>query len=406
MRFNLNNFLLALSDTLDFVEIDILTATSNHSRRVATIALRLGEFFNLTVKEKFDLCAYSILHDNGLAQEVLLEGVKSVESGERIRQLEQYVIHCEIGEENVKHFPFLSGHRNIIKFHHEAWDASGNYGVQGEDIPLLARLIALADTVDNLYHFETDRIENRKVIVEFIKDHRGTWYSEELVDAFLRISDKTSFWLDLQTPQLYNVLDRLVPDFNADVSMDQILQISRTFMTIVDSKSKFTARHSSGLAEKVEIMAGHYGFESDRLKKIIIAASLHDLGKLAISSEILDKPGRLKDNEMEIMKSHTYYTRRALEKIDGFDEITDWAANHHEKLDGSGYPFGIPGEKLCFEERLMACLDIYQALTENRPYREGMSHEKAVEILKREANSGRIDSGMVQEINHVFRGGR
>lgn len=402
MNFDLNNFLLAISDALDFVEIDILNATSNHSRRVAYISLRMGEHYGLSDIEKFDLCAYSILHDNGLSQEVLLEGIKTVETNDRLKHLEQYVIHCEIGEKNVEHFPFLSGHRNIIQYHHESWDGTGYYHLQGDQIPVLAQLIALADTVDNLFHFERPNVRNRQEIIEFVREHRGLWYSDRIVDVFLKISEKSGFWLDLQIPQLYEALDKLVPKFNMELETEQIQKISRSFMTIVDSKSKFTSRHSSGLEEKVQRMSRYYGYDEEKTRKLSIAADLHDLGKLAISGTILDKPGKLDYEEMEIMKSHVYYTRRALEKVDGFDEIVDWASNHHERLDGSGYPYGISAENLGHEERLMACLDIYQALTEDRPYRDGMSHDRAMEILYGQAQNGFLESGIVRDIDRVF----
>lgn len=149
-------------------------------------------------------------------------------------------------------------------------------------------------------------------------------------------------------------------------------------------------------------MADFYNFSSEKKQKLLIAANLHDLGKLAIPNAILDKPGRLTDEEFEIIKSHTYFTRVALEKIAGFEEITNWAANHHEKLDSNGYPFGFKGENLGFEERLMTCLDIYQALTEDRPYRAGMSHTQAIEILQRNASRNFIDKDIVSDIDNVF----
>ena len=149
-------------------------------------------------------------------------------------------------------------------------------------------------------------------------------------------------------------------------------------------------------------MCRHYRFSPEKTLEMKIAAALHDLGKLAISNAILDKPGKLDDREMETMKSHTYYTTMALRKIEGFERITRWAGNHHEKLDGSGYPFGYDHAALTFEERLMGCLDIYQALTEDRPYRDGMGHDKALSILREQAGKELIDREIVEAIDQTF----
>ena len=83
-------------------------------------------------------------------------------------------------------------------------------------------------------------------------------------------------------------------------------------------------------------------------------------------------------------------------------EIVHWASYHHEKLDGSGYPFGKKAEELDFIDRLMACCDIYQALTEDRPYKDAMSHEKSIEIMRSMAVGNKIDSQIVEDMNKVF----
>lgn len=174
------------------------------------------------------------------------------------------------------------------------------------------------------------------------------------------------------------------------------------FSKIIDNKSKFTSKHSQGLSSRVEIMADYYG--KDRLEKtqLLITADLHDIGKVTISNNLLDKKGSLTDIEFKTIQIHAYYTRICLEPIGGFEEITNWASNHHEKLDGSGYPYGLKGEQLDFNSRLMACLDIYQALTEDRPYRQGFSHIESMDILKDMSQEGLIDKDIVEDIGQVL----
>lgn len=403
MKFNLNQFLLAISDALDFVEIDILGASMHHAKRVAYISLKLADLYDFSEEEKFDLCSFSVLHDNGLCQEVLLDRVNNRLKKANHNILEQYTIHCQIGEDNIKNFPFQTNHKDIVKYHHENYDGSGVFGLKGDEIPLIAQIIALADTVDNLFHFENPTIQNRNRIIRFINKKRDILYASSLVDRFNILANNTSFWLDLQSTNLEKLLLKKLPNFDIEVSLDELVKISSVFRNIVDSNSEFTGNHSSGLSQKIYIMAKYYGYDSEKTKKLIIAANLHDLGKLAISNSILNKKGALNDDEFAIIKAHTYYTRQALEKVDGFFDITNWASNHHEKLDGSGYPYGLNAKDLDFESRLMGCLDIYQALTENRPYREGLSHEKTMCILYEQVNKGLIDAQIVNDIEKVFK---
>ena len=112
--------------------------------------------------------------------------------------------------------------------------------------------------------------------------------------------------------------------------------------------------------------------------------------------------GRLTDEEFSKMKNHAGYTYMILSEVEDFEEIRDWAALHHEKLDGSGYPFGRTAEELNEPERILACVDIYQALTEERPYKKGMSHEQACGILEDMAQKGWIDAKITGQVKECF----
>ena len=149
-------------------------------------------------------------------------------------------------------------------------------------------------------------------------------------------------------------------------------------------------------------MAKHYGYSEDKAQMLYMAAALHDIGKLFVHNDVLEKPGRLDEKEYQYIQSHAYETYRLLSKIDGFSDVCDWAAYHHEKLNGKGYPFGKTADELGHEMRLLACLDIYQALTEDRPYKAGMTHAKAVSILSELVDKGELDRDIVRDIDTVF----
>ncbi len=161
-------------------------------------------------------------------------------------------------------------------------------------------------------------------------------------------------------------------------------------------------RHSMGIAQKAIRMAKYYNYDDETTMKLYFAAAVHDIGKLVIDRDVLEKPDKLTESEHIYMQNHAYYTYDILKDIRGFEDIVSWASSHHEKLNGKGYPFGKTAEELGFNERLMACLDIYQALTEERPYKEGYEHEKVIQIMTNMANNNYIDGSIVDDINKVF----
>jgi HD-GYP domain-containing protein (c-di-GMP phosphodiesterase class II) len=146
-------------------------------------------------------------------------------------------------------------------------------------------------------------------------------------------------------------------------------------------------------------MGKYYNYESADLMGLYLAASMHDIGKLVTPAEILEKPGKLTDEEFTIIKEHVHMTWKLLKDIEGFDTICAWASGHHEKLDGTGYPFGKKAEELDFNSRLISCLDIYQAVSEDRPYHPGRNHNDTMQILHSMVDKGAIDSNIVNDLD-------
>jgi HD-GYP domain-containing protein (c-di-GMP phosphodiesterase class II) len=171
---------------------------------------------------------------------------------------------------------------------------------------------------------------------------------------------------------------------------------------IIDYKSLFTRRHSTQIANKAWLMGGYYGYNSSLRAELYLAAALHDLGKLSTPVGILEKPGQLDKNEFRIIQNHVRLTYELLKDISGFERICAWASNHHEKLDGSGYPWGKKAEEQDFNSRLMTCIDIYQAVSEERPYHPGRNHRDTMDILYGMADKGFIDGGIAKDLDTVL----
>lgn len=401
MTLNLNDLLLAVSNAIDFVEIDVLGVTSNHSKRVAYISLNIAREMGLSTEECYDIVALSILHDNGASEKVLHSSLQG-DYLNKLRSLESVREHCNIGERNVADFPFLTDVTNIIKYHHERFDGSGFFAIKGDDIPIMAQIISFADNLDIIFNLKENYDEKEEKLLQYLTEVENQLFSTEILNTFYSLNKKNKFKLNLQDEFIDNALMSNLPTLTKKLNYKDIRDITKILSKIIDCKSKFTAMHSFGLSNMVSQMANYYNKSEEETLKLIVAANLHDIGKLAIPNSILDKPGKLSKEEFDIIKTHSNYTRTCLEPLDGFKDIIEWASNHHEKLNGTGYPNGITGDKLDFNSRLMACLDIYQALTEDRPYREALSHEQSMKILYEMADENLIDFHITKDIEFVF----
>ena len=400
MKVCLNDILYAFSYAFDCVVHDLLGVTTQHSNRVAYICLLLGKGFGLNEAQLNDLVTCSLLHDNALSeyiQEEYINGIDVIKDKNRI----ELGSHCIIGENNIKDFPFNDDVSGVILYHHENSDGSGPFGKTLVDTPIYAQLIHIADIIDT--DFDLSYITEKKYedILKYLNNNRNTQFSDKCVEIFINnISYDEIF--KMQNVKIEMLLKKKLPIVYKEYSSEHIISFSNLFANIIDYKSKFTKNHSMGIANKAAIMAKYYGFNEETTTKLYFAGAVHDIGKLVVDRDILEKPDKLTDDEYIHIQNHAYYTYEILRKIKGLEDITSWASLHHEKLDGSGYPFGKKASELGFKERLMGCLDIYQALTEKRPYKDGYTHDKAISILKDMAERNLIDKHIVNDIGLVF----
>lgn len=389
MKFNFTEFVKSISFVLDLSEIDYFKINLNHSRRVAYISYIIGYNLNLDKDDMDDLFVLSLLHDNGVT-------ISAVKTHKLLYEMMPQ--HCITGENVVNKLPLKKERKDVILYHHEAYNGTGLFKKHNEEIPLLSKIIYFADKLDTTFCFEKLNIFDRKTIKLFIEDNKNKLFDPIIVDAFLECFECERMWSDLKFYNKEKIIDRIAPEIIYEKSWNEIKNLSEVFIDIIDSKSKFTSNHTRGVAKNVEKLCKYYNFSEEKINKMIIAAYLHDIGKLYIPSEILDKPDSLDEFEFHEIKQHVYFTKLVLETIPGFEDITNWAANHHEKLNGKGYPECLTGDQLDFESRIMAICDIFQALTEDRPYRKGMSIDEAYKIMKNMADNGYIDKDIMNDM--------
>ncbi|MDP4127433.1 MAG: HD domain-containing protein [Bacillota bacterium] len=349
-----------------------------HGERVAYIAMRLGRSLKFSKVDLVHLTVAGLLHDIGAL------GCFRVYNGDP-RILEK---HCLSGAILVERFPSGDILAPAIKYHHETPDPIHSaLRVPTDEVPLMARILSLADQVDLRLKRRVPNHQERDEILKWITAETGRLFYPEVAAAFAQIAKKEAFWLDIEQPDLLQIaLGLLCGQWQLPSTRELELgftdDLAATFADLIDQKSKFTARHSRSVAETAERLAKGLGWKEDQLHEVYVAGLLHDLGKLSIPKKILDKPGSLDPAEVEIIRTHTYYTHRLLIEAGFPTRMVEWAAHHHERLDGKGYPFALSDTDLDQGARLMAIADIFAALTEDRPYRQAMSSGKALALIQ------------------------
>ena len=155
----------------------------------------------------------------------------------------------------------------------------------------------------------------------------------------------------------------------------------------IDVKSKWTAGHSERVTKLAIEIGRSLGLTQEELDNLHRAGLLHDIGKIGVPAEVIDKPGRLTEIEDQIIREHPIIGERILEPIEAYKEILPMIRQHHEWFNGKGYPDGIAGEDITIGARILAVADIYDALSSERPYRPAMESDQALQIVKENAGT-------------------
>jgi len=385
---------MAIAAALDIVENELLGASTNHGKRIAVLCAKMGKLLGLKAEETSALAMCALLHDNALTEYILSE--RMAESHDPAMKK-----HCEYGQRNVDALNFKTNVKDFILYHHEHADGKGPFGVKAGEGPLAAELICIADSIDVTHHLQRLEPDGLPSIRRLIAEETGKHYSKIAADAMLEILDWPAV-LSLKDDAIRETTASAFTPWIVDVETETMFGLAAFVAKIIDYKSVFTQRHSTQIANKAWAMGEYYRYKSEEKAELYLAAALHDLGKLAIPTAILEKPDRLNNDEFTIIKSHVRLTWEMLKDIEGFNTIRDWASNHHEKLDGSGYSFGKKRNELDFNSRLMTCIDIYQAISEERPYHDKRDHYDTMLIMSEMAKKDEIDRDIFGDIDTVM----
>ncbi len=310
---------------------------------------------------------------------ILKIGATQLENSEELISL-----RCDRGAQIVRKLGLMPEVALAVRHLDEHWD-SGGYPqrLRGEAIPLLSRLMGIAQHLDA---FATAHGEQRALST--LLERSGRWFDPQLTRAAQHLHRAGDLWKQCRREDPVEEAKQAILDFdpggNTPLSAFDIDSVCEAYADVVDAKSPFTFRHSVRVMEAATDIAEVLGLDPARLQLVRRAALLHDVGKLGISNTILDKPGKLTEDEFTSVKAHPNYGFEILNQISSFQEIALLAREHHERLDGSGYPHSLCGEHLSIESRILAMADCYGALSETRPYRAALSPVAVEAILAKE----------------------
>lgn len=334
-----------------------------------------------TVSSSLPQVVRFVLKNTGL-KKGLAERFKTVfnvmQNGEDLsRELIQ--TRCDRGAEIAHRLRFSDAVSEGIRCLDEHWDGGGKPAqLSQEDLPVFSRIALLSQVVD-VFHESSDR-ENA---IQEVKLRSGTWFDPAIVAVFEKVAQREAFWLGIEADDVHAQILSLEPAACAvEVDDDYLDEIAAAFGEVVDSKSPYTAGHSERVALYTDIIAKELGFDEGLRRWLKRGALLHDVGKLGVSNSILDKPGKLDEEEWVAMRKHPVYTEEILSKISAFSELARVSGAHHERMDGKGYPKGLVGDEITMATRVITTADIFDAITADRPYRAAIPVDKALSIME------------------------
>jgi HD-GYP domain-containing protein (c-di-GMP phosphodiesterase class II) len=285
--------------------------------------------------------------------------------------------------------------QRALAFTFERFDGGGlPTGASGDAIPIEMRVAQLADMLE--VHQRSYGVEGA---IAMARGRSGGQFDPQLVDVVTADAERI-----LAGPPAGDVWAEALkeaPDRSTRLDEDALDALLVALGDFVDLKCPFTLGHSRAVAALAVDAATAAGLEADNVALIRRAGHVHDLGRIGVSNQIWSKPGPLSAAEFERMRLHPYMTVRILSHVAGLEQVAQLAGNHHECLDGSGYPRGLSDAALPMADRVLAAAVTYQSALEPRPYREPQSPDAAARSVRHRAKAGALDPAAVEAVLHA-----
>lgn len=337
----------------------------DHHNRVACGAYQLTRALGIKGDAQRDIVIAAALHDvGGLTVSDRLTAVDL--------DFEDSNDHAEKGYRLLRDFALFKEVAHMVRYHHTPWDHGNAKDHEGNPIPLGSQIILLADRISVLLQPGPEMLKQTPEVLKSMVSLEGDIYSPDVINALKTLSTRESFWLDIVTQNFFDYIYDRLSDNDIVLYGSDLDEAAELLCNMMDYRSVFTASHSKGVAVIAENLAKKLGLSDTQATDLKIAGLLHDIGKLAVPTEIIEKTGPLNARERNVIRCHPYYTDKILSHLNGLSKLRKWASHHHESLNGKGYPFGLEEEDLSFGANIIKVADVFVALTENRPYRDGM----------------------------------
>ena len=352
-----------------------------HSLQVAYLTLKICKNLDIDEDTKNSLVIAAYFHDFSAEKTNMCDSLDKYEKGNAVKE------HCILG---YLLFKFLLPKSDICKFilyHHNTYDV--DYIINNIENPLESNIIKLADDI-SIYNIFNEQASVNDVI-DFLNE-RSYMYNPNYLNRFLDTNAKMAIENVLNESYKENFWKE-VDLLNYKVITIEDIIVCLAF--IIDCKCDITNFHSLSVSNTSCMLGKYFNLSENEYYNLKIGSLLHDIGKIAIPNEILKKEGPLTKAEFEIMKQHAVYTYEILSNLK-HKHILNIASNHHEKLNGKGYPRGL--SDLTLSEKIVAVADIFVALIQKRSYKDGFSKDKVIEILSNCANKGEIDGEVVKKV--------
>jgi len=348
-KFNLNNFLMAFSSALDNTVANNINDVKYSSKAFAYIALKLANELNISSEYKSDIFSYSIISKN------------------------------QIFNNNLQYIPF----------NNKSFLDDNNCSIC---INIASYIISNLKLQDNTI---INEIELKNTI------NTNDTVTDELKQAFKKISQKESFWYDLTSNQLGFLVFKMLEDFTIEINFDDLIQFTAV---VHDSIYDYTNRNYKDdcIDFKAYGIANFFKFEPKDKARFIIASHLINIGYLFMPLDIVNKKDILHHTEYQILKQVPYYTNYILQQVYGFNDIATLCSSVYETIDANGYPNKLGGSSLSLKQRALSVINIYQALSEKRSYRKEFNKVEIFEILNESSNHNKIDKTIVESFEDIL----
>jgi HD-GYP domain-containing protein (c-di-GMP phosphodiesterase class II) len=307
---------------------------------------------------------------------------------------------CEVARETARRLGLPGSLQRALHEVHEWWNGDGApRGLEGEEIALPARIARVACDAALF-----DDIGGSALAADAVRRRAGGMLDPSIVQVF--IANAATLLAEANAGDPRERILVVEPDPAVEIEQSELPHVAAAFGDLVDLKTPFTHGHSKGVAGLAKATADGLRLDAATVSRLHVAALLHDLGRVGISNSIWEKPGPLTAAEWEQVRMHPYHSERILATSRAFEPIASIAGMHHERLDGSGYHRGCSGRDIPAACRVLAAADAFQAMTQQRPYREALTAEQASAELVTDSRAGRLDPDVVGAVLDAVGQGR